>query len=572
LGASDAVASPDDRDATAPMEWPPRERLLKELVASVPVILKSQNPQTGRFGNEPWICQDQNVLFPLAAAWAIDDKTNPYHHDQKLLEAIMKGGDALIADQDVNGMWIFRKKDNSTWGQILMPWTYSRWIRAFYLVKDAMPSDRREHWEKGLRLGFENVSKRCLGRVHNIPTHHAMALYCAGECLGRDDWKQQARAFMAKVVAAQSAGGWWSEHSGPVVGYNTVYVEALGVYYSMSRDETVLEALRRSARFHATLTYPDGSSVETVDERNPYHGGIEQGNVGLTFSPEGRGYLLRQQELAHWSVPADDAASFLLYGDTGPASLTAAENAEGLTIIGDHEALILRRRPWFICLSAFICESTSNRWIQDRQNFASVFHDRVGLILGGGNTKLQPYWSNFSVGDTSLLQHVPGDEDPDFRPKGDLIHVPSAARLQSDRSAPALEFTYGTEQCRLSVSPRDDTVLSVRCEAGCQSGKPVEGHLTFWPRVGSLITCASGKQTELGSAAFEWSAGEMGAWFEHNGVRVGVPAGARLCWPKQRHNPYTKDGHSDLSDARLVLCLPFSPTLACHEVTLEVGK
>ena len=55
----------------------------------------------------------------------------------------MAGGDALIAEQMPDGQWIFRKKDGSEWGPIYQPWTYSRWIRAFFLIKDAMPPQRR---------------------------------------------------------------------------------------------------------------------------------------------------------------------------------------------------------------------------------------------------------------------------------------------------------------------------------------------------------------------------------------------------------------------------------------------
>ncbi len=62
--------------------------------------------------------------MPLAAAWSIKDPANPYYHDKKLLAAIGKGGEALVDAQDKDGMWLFRKKDNSTWGQIYMPWTY----------------------------------------------------------------------------------------------------------------------------------------------------------------------------------------------------------------------------------------------------------------------------------------------------------------------------------------------------------------------------------------------------------------------------------------------------------------
>jgi hypothetical protein len=562
-------------------EWNPREKFLRSLVDDVPAMLKSQNRETGRFGDEPWICTDQNLVFPLAAAWAIQDKSNPYYHSAEVLEAVMKGGDALVADQDKNGMWTFRKKDNSTWGQILMPWTYSRWIRAFALIKDAMPAERRQHWERGLLLGFGNISKSCLGHIHNIPSHHAMALYCAGQCFNRDDWKQQAKQFMAKVVAAQQPGGWWVEHSGPVVAYNFVYGEALGIYHAMSRDASVLEALRRAAVFHGTFVYPDGSIVETVDERNPYETGNAHGKVGFTFTPvernvglsltpEGRSFLLRQFQLRNWSVAADEAAGHLLYGETGPAAPLAADNDEQLTVVGNNEALVLRRKPWFICLSAFTCEQSTSRWVQDRQNFVSIFHDRTGLIVGGGNTKMQPFWSNFTVGDTSLLQHKPGDENPKFKPKPGLVHIPSSAKLRADKDAPGLDLTYGGEDCRITVQPKDDKSFALVCEASRKSGNPVEAHIVFLPRVGATVTCASGKTAKLGDAAFEWAAADIGAWFRHGGVRVSVPSGARLAWPKRRHSPYTKDGHSELRDARLVLSLPFTAAMK-QEVVLGIA-
>ena len=122
----------------------------------------------------------------------IKNDDNPWYHNPKLLRAIMAGGDALVDDQDPKGMWTFRKKDGSTWGQTYMPWTYSRWARADLLVKDAMPPERRAKWAKGLIKGFEGISKTCLGRVHNIPSHHAMGLYAAGIALNREDWKKQA--------------------------------------------------------------------------------------------------------------------------------------------------------------------------------------------------------------------------------------------------------------------------------------------------------------------------------------------------------------------------------------------
>ena len=549
--------------------WKPEPQLLESLVSAVPDVLSSQK-ENGRFGTEPWICGDQNVLLPLAAAWALEE--SPYYHHPEVLSAIVRGGDALINAQDEQGMWTFRKKDHSTWGQILMPWTYSRWIRAYHLVRDAMSDDARERWERALLLGFEGISRTALHRVHNIPAHHAMGLYCAGLVFGRDDWKAQAQTFMGEVVEAQSSYGWWSEHFGPVVSYNFVYSDALGVYYRLSEDERVLEALEHAARYHASYTYPDGSAVETVDERNPHHGGVRLGNPGFSHTPAGRGYLARQHAL-HLKTgkrfDADYAAGLLLYGGEGPIEETAAGQDRHMVRMGD-QAMIVRRRPWFLSLSAFICEPPDNRWVQDRQNLVSVFHDRTGLIVGGGNTKLQPLWSTFTVGDPSLLKHTPGDEDPDFHPTGPLIHVPDRASIRLDEDAPGLLLRYGQETCNVILIPRSETELNLIFEATTHSGMPVEAHLTLMPHLDRPLCFASGEHIRMGEEPFGWSGDGDASWIEHAGWRLSLPRGACVLWPVLPHNPYRKGGEATVEEARLVVALSFSPTVSRYELTLDI--
>lgn len=554
-----------------PSNWRYKDEFWAELVRAVPEILRSQDAKTGRFGSGIWIVTDQNVLFPLAVAWGMEHPKNPYYHRDDLLRAIMAGGDALIEDQDERGMWEFRKKDGSTWGKIYMPWTYSRWIRAFGLIRDAMPPDRRERWERALTLGYDGIAKTALNRIHNIPSHHAMGLYRAGQILNRPAWCEQAKAFMARVCADQNPGGYWSEHQGPVVLYNFVYTDALGVYYSMSHDETVLPALQRAAQFHAAFTYPDGSAVETIDERNPYHNDLRLGTVGFTFSPEGRGFV-RQQ----WSrfsgkatskrLDADTAAAFILYGLEGSIAPTPGEQEQFRFVLGNNEAFVHRHRPWFVCLSAFHSPVEENRWIQDRQNFVSVFHDRVGLIVGGGNTKLQPLWSTFTVGDTSLLSHRSGDTAPKFTPPSGLWHVPTSAQLDPDQSSLAL--TYGSERCRVAVDTSDPHRAMLTYET-TNSKQPVEAHMTLLPHLGGTWKTASGKQGTLDKQPLRLAPGEAGAWFEHNGWRISVPPTATIIWHALPHNPYRKDGHATPEEGRIVLVFPFSAQMQRFVVTVE---
>ena len=548
--------------------WRPEPEMWDALREAVPGILADQR-EDGRFGTSPWTCLDQHRIFHLAAAWSLEN--SPWFHNDEVLAAIVLGGDALIEAQDEEGMWTFLKKDYSEWGQIYMPWTYSRWIRAYMLARSGMDGEARVRWDAALEQGFEGISKTCLSHVHNIPTHHAMSLYCAGMVFEREAWKTQAKEFIHEVVAAQSPYGWWTENVGPVVSYNYVYSEAMGVYYKLSGDGRVLEALERAARFHRNYTYPDGSAVETVDERNAYNSEVRPGNPGFSHTATGRGYLARQHRLfleAGGKFDADYAAHMLLYAGEGEIEEMEADQT-GRTYAMGGDALIVSRKPWFLSLSAYCCPLDENRFRQDRQNFVSVFHESTGLIVGGGNTKLQPLWSTFSVGDTSLMRHTPGDADPDFGPFEGLAHIPDRAEIRADEACPGIDLHYGADVGRVTLVPRGDSQLLLILESSGETGNGMEAHVTLIPHLREALRSSTGERAELQTDVVEWT-GADGAWFEHAGWRLSFPAGARLVWPALPHNAYTKGGEAGVGQARLVLALPFGEDRSRYELSLDI--
>jgi len=551
-----------------------KAHFLAVLVESVPELLSTFDEATGRFGEGIWICRDQDRMYPLAVAYATPGPDNPYYKDQRLLEVITKAGDALIEDADEKGQWVFRKKDGSTWGSIWMPWTYSRWVRTYGLIREDMEPARRQAWAEALTLGYEGISATQLRAVHNIPAHHAMGLYVAGQVLERPEWCLQASAFLTQVAQKQAEGGYWSEHRGPVVVYNAVYIDALGTYYALSGDKRVLPALEKSARFHYHFRYPNGHRVETIDERNPYRAQVDTGNVGFTMTPLGRLYLAEQWDRAGGeTLGADYVASFLLYGQEGPLAEDAAVADQNDTFVlierGAARAGTFRRGPWFACLSAYTSPVLKNRWIQDRQNLLSIYHDRVGLIAGGGNTKLQPAWSTFTVGDTSLLQHAPGDTNPDFEPKGELFHVPSAAELITD-PAPGLALSYGPAKCRVLLRFQDADTLEYVVEATGGGELPVAAHLTLLPRLGKPIATAGGMETTLFAEPIEWSAEQVGGQLRHAGFSLDLPTTASVHWPTLPHNPYRKDGRAEASEGRIEVRIPLVGPSAVRTVKIRV--
>ncbi len=481
-------------------QWPPTDYLVRSIVERVPDILKAYHPETGRFGTEPWICGDQDRIFALAAAWSYEHPANPYYHSDEVLAAVAGGGVALVEAQDELGRWRFDKKDGSYWGQTFMAWTYSSWIRTYVLVRDALPDDVRATWERGLLLGYRHIAEGYpQSGVHNIPVHLAASVFIAGVAFDNEDWQRRAREFMPKAVAAQDPAGFWSEHQGPVVMYNYVYSEALGFYYHFAQDPQVLEALRRAAHFHSAILWPDGSSVSCIDERNTYSSAVRMGNPGFAHTPEGRGYLLAQLRRyageTMRTIGADMAAALLLYGSDGDVIMPEELGEDGVVTLGDNDALIRRTDAWCWALSGYAAEVPNNRWIQDRQNLMDVFHPELGLVAGGGNTKLQPYWSTFTVGDVSLLAHTPGDEDPDFAPDIDLAWAPNTITLDREGDTTRLEATF-IPRTRLE----GDDLLSEGFEQAAAGGLP-DGWSVF-SNAGTMAV--AGEQASEGKQALRF--------------------------------------------------------------------
>ena len=618
LLASSAATSPDPQSVPPPMPHPAaspalfsrevfRAHLLRALEAKLPSILATVRPN-GQFGTEPWIVRDQDAILTLALLYHCEG--GPHYRDPKFLELIAAGGRYLRARQDAKGMWPFDKKDGSNWGPIYMPWTYLRWIVTFQLMAaDLAPADHAI-WAEGLKLGYGGIAATELSSrsniypgpltgapplkpgevrpwIHNIPCHHATGLFLAGRHFGKPDWEQQARDYMQLVVAAQSEYGWWTEHRGPVVLYNRVYLEALGVYHALSGDATVLPALERGDRFHLNYVYPNGAMVETVDERNPYQplklvrgpdgkahylpAGVAI-HPGLYFTDPGRALIAHQWPLVADRDPAElDAAEFLYLFLPKTDAGFAFTSAPARRFRMGHDALIAREDPWLLSFSAYCCTRTPNRFIQDRQNLLSIYHRDSGLILGGGNTKLQPLWSTLTVGDTSLLTPIGAKRDTNLAPDVALAYTPEHCVI-SEKSANrwTQRITAVGAVADLSCEIVSATLLRLNATLvqPAPDGRPAAVHLTFIPYPESPVTFSDGTHADI-AAATKWEKSGVTSVGHHN-WQLTLPPTSRITCPVLPHNPYTADGHADAAEGRLVVSLPLDCAGAGPSLTLSI--
>jgi hypothetical protein len=260
-------------------------------------------------------------------------------------------------------------------------------------------------------------------------------------------------------------------------------------------------------------------------------------------------------------MDSDSAATLLLAGEEGPGLDRDPLDGDFDYVLGKDEAAVRRHGPWFLVLSAYTAPPAtdgSRRWWMDRQNFVSVYHDKTGLILGGGNSKLQPSWSTFTIGDFGGFHFMPAvdGKEPDFLPPPGLRHIPTGAKLAVNREQFGLDLDYGGQRVAVRLKILGPNRLEYTWSAVDVTEKPLVAHATIYPHYGQKFTSASGKTEEIAETPFRWPEGAAGKWIEHAGFRLFIPPGAAVHGPETPWNPYTKDGRPYPDSGLMVVDMP----------------
>jgi hypothetical protein len=385
--------------------------------------------------------------------------------------------------------------------------------------------------------------------IGTSPNHYSLwssTLHLGGRVFGNQEWEDLGARIMHRFAAEeQTPDGYWGEHSrsGPTTGYDYLTTTGVALYWEHSQDPAALEALRRSTDFHKHYTYPDGTPVETINDRNRHWGVSIWGHFGFSHFPDGRRYAEfltsfyseAQMDLESLGRMAQSA----LYFHEGPMA-PIPQDQQHYAHQMSMPAGIRKSGPWVVCLSGLIDTKTTNRFYLDRQSSLSLFHQKTGLIITGANSKRQPELATFweKIGEQ-------------------IFHMPISSRLQMNQERDRLALAYNSFFAVLEVTIPSEKLLKFRFLI-TPKGRAAESQLNLQLvlKAGQNLETAAGKKMILDGTKIDLSKDEVGSWIRHNGWTLKLDSEARLVWPFYPYNPYLDAPETDLKHAVGVLSIP----------------
>ena len=527
-------------------------RVEKRLADEKNVTLASLESQPG------WTHFPNAILMP-AVLYTKSHALNKRYGDASLLQLAENIGDLLVTEYD-KGNYTARG-DND--------WDTYMWLEAYRVLETKLGEERRLRWQKVLVKELELLEPRLAlcqdypmynaPYITTSPNHYsiyASTLLVGGHVFNKPGWVKLARKVLRRFcVEEQTPDGYWGEHSkeGPTTGYDYLTVTQIALYWEYSKDPEAIKALRRSTDFHQYFTYPDGTPVETINDRNRYWGVSMWGHFGFSHFPDGRRYAAF---LASFSPYGGDTKSYggdmqslgriaqdaLYYheGKTSPIPQDQPNYMHAMKV----KAGIRKTGPWVVSLSGIIAPPVSlNTFFLDRQSNLSIFNEKKGLIISGANSKHQPELATFT--------EVIGS---------DSIHMPVSSRLDMGEKSDRLAIAYNTYFAILEVPKPSEKQLKFHFTTTYKWGDATSGMtLQLVLKPGEMLETGTGKKVMIGTDKIELGDDDLGGMIKQNGWTLHLPPGMHLSWPIYTYNPYKGKPETDLIHAVGALHITLKP-------------
>jgi hypothetical protein len=494
-----------------------------------------------------------SAILAAAVLYTQKNPANPRWGDPKTLATALAIGDLLAREQE-RGQYMTRLDYHRD--------TYM-WLEAYRLLKGKLGDELRARWRRDIvqiltvlaagvteRQDFPWYASPYLGTSPNHYSLWSSTIYLAGIVFGNESWQKLGAKVMHRFAAEEQApDGYWGEHSrrGPTTGYDYLTSTAVAIYWEYSHDPAALAALRRSTEFHMYFTYPDGTPVETVNDRNRYWEPSVWGQFGFSHFPQGRRYSeFMTGFFKEGDVHLEDLgrlAQDALYYHVGPSAAIPQQQSQSWHLM-TVPAGIRKAGPWVICLSGIIDTHTTNQFYLDRQANVSVFREGQGLIITGANSKQQPELATFS--------EKIGEQ---------IFAMPISSKLEMTKDGDRLALAYNTFFAVLEPTVISDKQVRLRFTITPRAG--ITGsqlNLQLCLKPGQTIETGGGRTLALDSTHIALSPEDLGGWLHYPGWRIRTDAPTTLTWPVYPYNPYANAPETTLEHAVAALSVPLHAT------------
>jgi hypothetical protein len=496
------------------------------------------------------IQKNTGAVLAGAVLYTSAHPANPCRGDRARLELALRGGDLLAAESEAGRMtpWLNHR------------WLIAPWIDGMRLLDRELGDERRARWRRELEKNLADLAVDVADRadfpryqspfIRTSPNHlsiWASTLHFGGKVLGHADWEALGARVMHRFAAReQTADGYWGEHSdsGPTTGYNFLTTTSVAFYWENSRDPAALEALRRALDFHEHFTWPDGTPVEVVNDRNRHGGPSAWGHFGFSNFPDGRRYAEFLTGFLKGAPPRGESlnrvAQDALYFHEGPTAPIPRDQAAWVHRMKVPGAM-RKSGPWWIGLSALVStQAVRNQFYLDRQGHLSLYHEKAGLIVNGANSKRQPELATFSE-----------------KIQGQVYPLPISSALETGERQDRLSLAYNSFWADLrveAVSPsRVEIVVSI-----VEQGRVEEASLNLQLRIAHDVAFETG-QGKIGPGLDPVEIADVGGRVKQGPWTLTVDSPARLAWPVYPFNPYSNGPETDPKQAVATLSVPLKP-------------
>jgi hypothetical protein len=398
--------------------------------------------------------------------------------------------------------------------------------------------------------------------------------YGQAQLLGENKLARKIEKAMLRHVAIQSPAGYFPEHQGPATGYQHVSLWGVAEFHRLDPLPATKKALQRGVDFMVHAIYPNLRGIETFDERNRL-GHDPRFQHAMLWTPAGRNLFARVlknarselQRKAGCCQPLARAVPFTLseLWALGGAfrcydhaiATRRVSVADELPI--DREAfawkledkgLVRKQGPWFFALSAYAHDvAQGNPYHLERTQALSVYHDRAGLIIGGGNDKRAYH--------TATIHVLEGGDCHYFPAMRSGLLVGAAPRVLSGSGAcDAVEFDYGSACARMEVRASASGQLRIAAAASTTQTKPGIWLVLQLPVKAPLTLDNAGRRLTLKNAAEGETTKELDlgrTLASPAGWRMSLPKGCTLLWPHIPWNPYRPPTYRETPDKAVAL-------------------